>query len=374
LLIVWILLFSLLSFIFSFVKAAIVGLGRIASLLEEDSLREKPCTHAGAIAAYADCQLAAGCDIDEERRLLFAQKWQVPVYSDAAEMLRVHKPQILTIATHPDSHYHYCRLAADAGVQAVICENPLADNIGEARKIARLAKNGLVIITNHERRYAEDYIRAKTILGSGKLGLLLSARAVLYMGRTKRLLDVLWHDGTHLADAIMFLTGMDLKHKKRRGAKLSANAGTAWLEAELGIRSEELGIGNRLPVPPSAFLSRLIPHSSFLISHFSFVPINIEIGAGRDHLVFEMEFSCEKGRLRIGNGVFEIWESVPSPYAEKFRSLRQTEETFSGPTGYFANMVKDAVACVREPGRLPRSSAEDGLRVIEYLHSIKAWR
>jgi len=347
------LLFSLFSFIFSLViSVAIVGLGRIASLLEEDSLREKPCTHAGAITADADCELVAGCDIDEERRQLFAQKWRVPVYADAAEMLRARKPQLLAIATHPDSHYRYCRLAADSGVRAVICEKPLANNIGEARKIARLAENGLTIVTNHERRYSEDYIRAKAVLGDGKLGGLLSVRAVLYMGMTKRLIDVLWHDGTHLADAIMFLTGMTLKHKKCRGAKISANAGTAWLEAELGMRNEELGIGK---------IKRQIPAV-------------IEIGAGRDHLVFEMEFSCEKGRLRIGNGVFEVWESAPSPYAEKFRSLRKTDETFSGPTGYFANMVKDAAACAKEPGRQPRSSAADGLRVIEYLNSVKAWR
>jgi len=358
------------------VKAAIVGLGRIASLLEDDSLREKPCTHAGAITANADCELVAGCDIDEERRLLFAQKWQVPVYADAAEMLYVHKPQILAIATHPDSHYRYCRLAADCGVQAVICEKPLADNIREARKIARLANNGLAVVTNHEQRYSEDYIRAKTILNSKKLGGLLSARAVLYMGKTQRLLDVLWHDGTHLADAIMFLTGMNLKHKKRRGAKLSANAGTAWLEGQLTMSSEQLAVSKGKRNTHSSFIT---PHSSPVPSpQGDFVappvPIIIEIGAGRDHLVFEMEFSCEKGRLRIGNGVFEVWESVPSPYAEKFRSLRQTDERFSGPTGYFANMVKDAVACAKEPGRPPRSSAADGLRVIEYLNSIKAWR
>ena len=225
------------------INAAIVGLGRIASLLEDDSLREKPCTHAGAITANADCELIAGCDIDEERRLLFAQKWQVPVYTDAAEMISVHKPQILAIATHPDSHYRYCRLAADYGVKAVICEKPLADNIGEARKITRLAENGLAIITNHERRYAEDYASAKAILASGRLGSLLSARAVLYMGRTQRLLDVLWHDGTHLADAIMFLTGMKLKHKRRRGAKLSANAGTAWLEGALMVHGVAVFIG-----------------------------------------------------------------------------------------------------------------------------------
>ena len=86
-----------------------------------------------------------------------------------------------------------------------------------------------------------------------------------------------------------------------------------------------------------------------------------------------MEFSCEKGRLRIGNGIFEVWESAESPYAENFRSLKKTAAAFEGPTGYFANMTADAVACVRDTARQPRSSAAAGLRVIEYIHSVKPW-
>jgi len=341
------------------IKAGIVGLGRIASLLEEDSLREKPCTHAGAIVSNNDCVLACGCDIDEERRRLFAEKWQVPVYADAAEMLRIHKPQILSIATHPDSHYHYCRLAAEYEVPVIICEKPLAHNIGEARKIASLVKHGgPVIITNHERRYSQDYIRAKTVLEEEKLGKLLRVNACLYMGKTTRLVDQFWHDGTHLADAVMFLGGGTLKHKSRHGEKLSSRSGTAWLEGTL--QKEEKKIYHRG--------TRSKDKSS------TPVPVIFEIGAGRDHLVFEIEFSCEKGRLRIGNGVFEIWESAPSPYAEKFRSLQNTGEVFSGPTGYFANMLKDAVFCVRDRNRQPVSGAADGLHVIEYLHTVMPWR
>jgi len=327
-------------------KAAVIGLGRIASLLEEDALREKPCTHCGAIAANEDCVLAAGCDIDEERRRLFAEKWNVPVYKDASEMLHVHKPDILSIATHPDSHYRYCRLAVDYGVPVVICEKPLADNIREARKIAKLAEKGkTVIITNHERRYSQDYINAKDFLDEEKLGRLLSVRACLYMGKTRRLIDQFWHDGTHLADAVMFLTSSRLKHKRLWGAKLKGKSGTAWLEGELRK--------NKSSTP---------------------VPVLMEIGAGRDHLVFEIEFSCEKGRMRIGNGIFEVWESVPSPYAEKFRSLQNTGAQFSGPTGYFANMLKDAVLCAKDTKHKPRSRAQDGLRVIEYLNSVRKWR
>jgi hypothetical protein len=86
-----------------------------------------------------------------------------------------------------------------------------------------------------------------------------------------------------------------------------------------------------------------------------------------------MEFSCEKGRLRIGNGIFEVWESAESPYAEGFRSLKKTAAAFECPTGYFANMTADAAACARDSARRPRSSAADGLRVIEYLHSVKPW-
>jgi predicted dehydrogenase len=339
------------------IRAVIIGLGRIAGLLEDDRLREKPCTHAGAIAANPDCVLAAGCDTDAERRRLFAETWRVPVYAGAAEMIAAEKPRLVVIATHPDSHERYCRLAAAGEVPVVICEKPLADTLGRTRRIAALERSGTIrIVTNHERRYSADYIQARAVLDEGRLGPLLSVRADLYMGKTKRLLDVLWHDGTHLADAVMYLSGSVMKHQKTWGAELAAREGTAWLSGRL-IRN----------AAPSAAAEDAVPPFPAPI------PFVIQIGAGRDHLVFEMEFSCERGRLRIGNGVFEVWESAESPYAEGFRSLKKTAAAFEGPTGYFAGMAADAAACVRDPLRQPRSSAADGLRVIEYLHSVKPW-
>jgi predicted dehydrogenase len=334
-------------------KTAIVGLGRIASLLEDDSLREKPCTHAGAITANSDCCLVAGTDLDAERRRLFAKRWKVPVYEDAAVMLAEHKPEILHIATHPDSHYDYCRLAADYGVRVAVCEKPLADTLAKARKIARLHRSGRIrVITNHERRYSADYLEAAAILAENRLGPLLSVRACLCFGKNRRLSEMLWHDGTHLADALMFLSGGILKHEKHWGAALSGKTGTAWLAGR--IQGASVGNSDTVACQPAPFV--------------------IELGAGRDHLIFEMEFSCERGRLRIGNGVFELWESDASPYAENFRSLKKARIGFDGPTGYFANMVADAAACARNPALQPQSSAPDGLRVIEYLSSVSPHR
>ena len=353
------------------IKVAIIGLGRIGSLLEEDALREKPCTHAGAVAANEDCELTAGCDIDQERRRLFAEKWGLSkdtpqnannnikaVYSDAQEMIRIHKPQILIIATHPDSHCHYCCIASDMKVPVIICEKPLSDNIDNARMIVSLTekKDGPVIITNHERRYSKDYILAKSILKDGRLGDIISVRAVLYFGRERKLIEMLWDDGTHLADAVMFLKDSVLIHKRGFGSDMEEKKGTAWLEGEL-----RLALRNSLQQSP-------VPGSK------SPIPVIFEIGAGRDHLVFEIDFSCENGRLKIGNGIFEVWESAASPYAENFRSLKKTGVEFSGSTGYFANMLKDAAACVKDPKRTPVSGAVDGLRVIEYLDSVKKWK
>jgi predicted dehydrogenase len=326
------------------IPVAIIGLGRIASLLEDDTLREKPCTHAAAVNANPDCVLSAGFDIDAERRDLFSSRWNCPVYSDVEKMLQEKKPQILHIATHPDSHYHYCALAETYKIPVVVCEKPLADTFTRAKKIAAIHNRGITkIITNHERRYSNDYIKAKEIIQSGELGEMLSIRGTLYMGKTRRLLDVLWHDGTHLVDVIMFLGNGILKHRKTSGQRLTKRSGTVYLFSDLFREEKHL-------------------------------PVIIELGAGRDHLAFEIEISLSEGRIRIGNGIFEIWKSRASPYAEGFRSLEKTTSTFEGPTLYFSNMEKNAVDCVKNLSCEPTSSALDGLCVIKYLNSIKSWK
>jgi predicted dehydrogenase len=338
------------------VRAAIVGLGRIGSLLENDPRREKPCTHAGAIAGNKDCVLVAGADTDGERRKLFRETWGVPVYADAGAMLKEQRPDILCIATHPDSHLFYGELAVRYGVKVAVCEKPLADSLEKAKKIARLHGSGkITIIVNHERRYSEDYRTAAAILHSGRLGAPLSVRAALYMGKTRRLLDVLWHDGTHLADAAMFLSGAVLKHRQTWGAKLSGKTGTAYLAGALEISG---------PAAEGGAKGR---------GRKKEIPFVMEIGAERDHVVFELEFFCERGRLRIGNRIFEVWESVESPYAKGFRSLEKKREGFPDATGYFSNMIKDAVACCRKKNKIPESKALDGLRVIKYLDSVRPW-
>jgi hypothetical protein len=178
------------------------------------------------------------------------------------------------------------------------------------------------------------------------------------MGKGRRLVDVLWHDGTHLADTVMFLTGRTLRQAGAWGSPLTAREGTAYLA---GLLIPSPADGPETPHGKGGKKDRELP-------------CVIEVGALRDHLVFEIEFSCEAGRLRIGNGVYEVWESTDCPYAEGFRSLAPAPDRFEGKTCYFSNMISDAVRCVRNPALQPRSSASDALKVIEYLDAVKSLR
>lgn len=348
---------SKVSSVQSPVRHALIGLGRIGYLLEDDARREKPCTHAGAIAALQKAgegsALVGGCDIDEDRRSGFSRRYNVPVFSDVRELMENTRPDILHIATPSDMHWPFVKFAEDAGVRLVVCEKPLAWKKTDAKKILKIHRRamiaraghgsrekgpGTLVVVNHERRYGKDYLAAREVVQSHCYGELLSVRANLYFGRTTRLKDMFLHDGTHLVDVISFITDRSWVVKKVFGS-MKQRDGSVVL---CGRTSGTARSGN--------------------------IPLTIQIGAGRNYLAFEIECDFEAGRLRLGNGIYEEWQSADSPYYEKYRSLEKVDTPeYTGNTGYFLNMVRDAVACFRDSGRCPISGAEEAMAIYRYL-------
>jgi predicted dehydrogenase len=318
------------------IPCALIGLGRIASLLEDDARREKPATHAGAINAHPETFIAAGMDSDPEQRRNFSERWGVEaMYDDAERMIHAVRPRILHICTHADSHLRYLELALQSQVPVVVLEKPVSDSLRKARRmVPRLKMGGTRVVVNHERRYSRDYLKARERILSGRFGPLRSVRAGLFMGKERPLEAILLYDGTHLFDIIAFLIGTPIEYVRRTGG-----------------RSRD--------------------RSLFVTGRSAGVPILAEIGNGRDHVVFELELSFESGRLRIGNGIYEEWESVDSPYYENMRSLRLIESPPLGKTGYFAGMFADAVRLTKEPEAAAVSSYADGLESLELVGKVR---
>jgi len=315
----------------------VVGLGRIGSLLEDDRLREKPCTHTGAIMQNDSCMLVGGCDIRKDRCKLFAERWGCDrVLTDVDEMLEKTGPEIVCIATPPDTHLELVKKAQAYRVPLVICEKPLADNSSDALQIARMHDSGgIKVITNHERRYSRDYIRAKKLTRQEHFGSLLAVSSKIYMGRTRPVFDILLEDGTHLIDILHFLT------------------------------DEEISVQH------AAVYRGKYAESLLIIGGLGAVPACIEVASGRDYVVFEIDMSFTSGRIRIGNGLYEEYSSGKSPFYEGFRSLARGHARRPRITGYFRNMLSDAVRCVRDPDAIPVSSARDGYTAVHAIDTIK---
>jgi predicted dehydrogenase len=323
-------------------RNAIVGLGRIGSTLENDHLREKPCTHAGAVSRSPDCILVGGCDIDEKKRARFKNRWRCEsVYPSAGTLLRKTRPHILHIATPPDTHLHMVEKAVQYGVFVCICEKPLAATLADAKRIAEIHESGRIkVLTNHERRYSADYMHAKTLVSEKTLGPLRAITAKISMENEQCLSAMLWNDGTHLVDIIRYLCCSRLEPEKLFGTLENKNE-----TAHILARSEN-------------------------------VPVLIEVGGGRDHYVFELDLGLASGRIRIGNGLYEEYRSEKSPYYEGFNSLKRMnvpckdpKQWPCGPTGFFTHMLEDAVLCARQNTE-PVSSAKDGFLALWFIDRV----
>jgi predicted dehydrogenase len=250
-------------------------------------------------------------------------------------MLRSHELDILHIASPAETHLELLRTAAANRLPLLICEKPLAPGLPAAREALRLcSQSGMVLMVNHERRYSRDYLRARSLLGAGELGELVSITARLYMGRNRPITDLLWEDGGHLIDIIRFLTGAELEFQEATG-DLASGSAVVWVRFRSGPASGILELSNRF-----------------------------------EPLVFELDLDLSRGRLRIGNGLFEAWRSAPSPYYEGFHSLTKTPARGLRTTGYFSGMLADAVAVLRHPGRRPVSAGADGLAAVQAIDRI----
>ncbi len=304
-------------------------------MLEDDPLREKPATHAGAFAARDDCRIIGGYDTDRERVRNFAARWGAEECPSAAELLTGRlRPDVLVIATHPDSHEYYLSRAVAHQIPVVICEKPIAPTRRAAHRMVRLERRGTTrVVINHERRFSRDYVCARRLIQDQTFGRLLALRGQLFFGRTARHDRVFLHDGTHMIDAIHFLTADTLRLRRKIGAYRSGRSSVS-LHGNLRLRG---------------------------------IPVSIEVGAERDYLHFELDLSFSGGRIRIGNGIFDWSRSEPSPFYSGYRSLLPLHRYPPEPTGYFAGMAGEAVRLIQDPAARSRSSVADGWEVMRVI-------
>jgi len=147
-------------------KAAIISAGMIANF--------------GHIPAYQSFQDAvtveAVCDVNEKAASDTARRHNIKSsFTDAAEMLRVVQPDIVSVCTPNATHKSLVRQALEAGAN-VICEKPLALNYADTKEMFDRARRcNRLLVACQTSRFKREYVAAKEYVDAGLLGTLYYA-------------------------------------------------------------------------------------------------------------------------------------------------------------------------------------------------------
>ncbi len=128
--------------------------------------------HAKGYSESPHAEIVALADISEENARAFQQEWGGDeIYSDYHEMLARANLDIVSICTWPHLHADMVVAAAEAGVQAVHCEKPMAITFGDARRMVETCEaNNVQLTFNHQRRFLPAFREAKRLLDEGAIG------------------------------------------------------------------------------------------------------------------------------------------------------------------------------------------------------------
>jgi len=154
-------------------RFAIIGCGRIAE------------RHAEHIVKQA--KLVAVCDTKEERRNLFAQKYDCKAYASIDELLEKEKNlDLVAVCTPNGLHAEHSIKALKANAN-VLCEKPMAITVGDCQLMieeAKRVKKHLFIVKQN--RFNPPIAALKKVIDEGRLGQIVSVQLNCFWNRNDK--------------------------------------------------------------------------------------------------------------------------------------------------------------------------------------------
>jgi predicted dehydrogenase len=108
--------------------------------------------HRPALARVPAAEAVGGADSDAGRREAWERETKTAAFASLEDLLESARPDVVVVATPPDSHAELCLLALDGGAH-VICEKPFVSTVDEADRVLAAAQAaGRQVAVNHEFR------------------------------------------------------------------------------------------------------------------------------------------------------------------------------------------------------------------------------
>lgn len=146
---------------------------------EHHSNESVPHSWAEVMWDRPEVDLIAGADRDQKRLKAFGERYgNKALYTNAEEMLRAEKLDVVAIATNTKGRADLTCLAVECGVKGIATEKPMAHTLEEANRMVKACADAGVplccgaIPVNHP-----AYAKAKELVKSGAIGEILSIEA-----------------------------------------------------------------------------------------------------------------------------------------------------------------------------------------------------
>ena len=314
-------------------------------------------------------EIAAVCDINEQRVKDFAKQYNIDkYYFDFNEMLEKENLDAVDVCTWNNAHMSATIAALNAGTD-VLCEKPMAMNQAEAELMETAAeKNNKMLMIGFVRRYANDTAIVKDFIDNGYMGDIYYAKTT-YLRRNGcpggwfgdksysgggPLIDL----GVHIIDLARYLAGCP-QPVSAYGAAFD----------NLGINRAKSGSTAQYATDTSAkvnfkhnvedFATALVRFDNgFVLSVEASFNLNIKRDIG------SIELFGTKAGVKIDPGV-EFYSNMNG----HFVNLQPDGNSSLSMDGLFESEIEHFVNCVTEK-KQSRSPAREGVVLMKIIDAI----
>lgn len=140
-------------------RIALTGCGKIAD------------QHVQAIRRLPNCELVAVCDREIRMARQLAERFGIPgCYADLGALLAEAKPDVVHIATPPQSHAAVARQCLEAGAHVYV-EKPFTLTAAEAEQLIAIAdRQNLRLTAGHNLQFTPEMLEMRRLVAGGALG------------------------------------------------------------------------------------------------------------------------------------------------------------------------------------------------------------
>ncbi len=131
-----------------------------------------PVTFAETLADRPEVDLIAGAERDKDRLRVFGERYGITtLYSDASEMLRKERPEIVGIPSNTKDRPELTILAVENGAKGIMTEKPMAYSLEEADRMVKVcADAGVPLVCGAITTNNPSFAKAKELVTTGAIG------------------------------------------------------------------------------------------------------------------------------------------------------------------------------------------------------------